>query len=59
MPGDIDINAGVVLDGVSAQVVGMQILDEIIAVASGKRSKSEAQGVGEEEFAPWILGATM
>jgi altronate hydrolase len=59
MPGDIDINAGVVLDGVSAQVVGMQILDEIIAVASGKRSKSEALGVGEEEFAPWILGATV
>jgi altronate hydrolase len=56
---DMDINAGVVLDGVSPHEVGMQILDEIIAVASGKQSKSEAQGVGEEEFAPWILGATM
>ncbi len=56
---DMDINAGVVLNGVSAQVVGMQILDEIIAVASGKQSKSEAQGIGDEEFAPWILGATM
>ncbi len=31
---------------------GMQILDEVIAVASGKQSKSEAQGIGEEEFAP-------
>lgn len=57
--GDMDINAGVVLDGVSIQEVGMQILDEVIAVASGKKSKSEAQGIGEEEFAPWILGATM
>ncbi|MBA2680121.1 MAG: altronate hydrolase, partial [Ktedonobacteraceae bacterium] len=37
----------------------MQILDEIITVASGKQSKSEAQGIGDEEFAPWILGATM
>jgi altronate hydrolase len=59
MERDMDINAGVVLDGTSTQQVGMQILEEVIAVASGKQSKSEAQGVGEEEFAPWILGATM
>ncbi|MDQ2885629.1 MAG: altronate dehydratase family protein [Chloroflexota bacterium] len=59
MKSDMDINAGVVLDGVSIQEVGMQILDEVIAVASGRQSKSEAQGIGEEEFAPWILGATM
>ena len=59
MTNDMDINAGVVLDGVSLQEVGRQILEEVIAVASGKQSKSEAQGVGEEEFAPWIIGATM
>ncbi len=59
MVSDMDINAGVVLNGVSAQEVGMQILEEVIAVASGKQSKSEAQGIGEEEFSPWILGATM
>jgi len=56
---DMDINAGVVLNGVSTQEVGMRILEEVIAVASGKKSKSEAQDIGEEEFAPWILGATM
>ncbi|GCE22905.1 hypothetical protein KDK_67050 [Dictyobacter kobayashii] len=59
MPDDMDIDAGVVLDGVSTEEVGRRILDEVIAVASGKQSKSEAQGLGEEEFAPWILGATM
>ncbi len=59
MPDDMDINAGVVLQGVSTQEVGSQILEEMIAVASGKKSKSEAQGTGEEEFSPWILGATM
>jgi altronate hydrolase len=59
MVSDMDINAGVVLNGTSAQEVGMQILEEVIAVASGKQSKSEAQGIGEEEFSPWILGATM
>ena len=30
-----------------------------IAVASGKRTKSELSGVGEEEFAPWIIGPVM
>ncbi|GLV54770.1 galactarate dehydratase [Dictyobacter sp. S3.2.2.5] len=59
MPDDIDIDAGVVLDGVSLEEVGRRILDEVIAVASGRPSKSEAQDLGEEEFAPWILGATM
>jgi altronate hydrolase len=59
MVNDMDIDAGVVLNGVSAQEVGRRILEEVIAVASGKQSKSEAQGIGEEEFAPWILGATM
>ncbi|HLG61060.1 MAG TPA: altronate dehydratase family protein [Ktedonosporobacter sp.] len=59
MQQDMDINAGVVLDGVSAQSVGMQILEEVIAVASGKKSKSEEQDIGEEEFSPWILGATI
>jgi altronate hydrolase len=59
MSADMDVNAGVVLDGVSTQEIGRQILEEVIAVASGKQSKSEAQGLGEEEFCPWILGATM
>ena len=59
MPGDIDVNAGVVLDGISTQTVGAAILERIIEVASGRASLSEAQGVGEEEFCPWILGATM
>jgi altronate hydrolase len=61
MRNDMDLNAGVILDGegVSAEEIGRQILEEVIAVASGKKSKSEAQDIGEEEFAPWILGATM
>ncbi|WP_422877892.1 UxaA family hydrolase [Ktedonosporobacter rubrisoli] len=59
MRNDMDINAGVILDGTSIQEVGRQILEEVIAVASGKQSKSEAQGIGEEEFSPWILGATV
>ena len=38
---------------------GAEIVDRIIAVASGEQSKSEAQGVGEEEFNPWIIGAML
>ncbi len=56
---DMDINAGRVLDGVPLAEVGREIFDEIIAVASGKQSKSEADGLGEEEYNPWILGATL
>ena len=38
---------------------GREILDEVIAVASGKKSKSEALGLGDNEFVPWQIGAMM
>ena len=50
---------GVVLDGTPVQEVGRAIFDEVLAVASGKRTKSEAQGLGDEEFAPWMLGPVL
>jgi altronate hydrolase len=56
---DMDINCGVILEGTPLPVVGRQIFEEIVAVASGKRTKSELSGVGEEEFAPWIIGPVM
>ena len=56
---DMDINAGRMLDGITLDQLGQEILDEIIAVASGKQSKSELAGVGAEEFNPWILGAIL
>jgi altronate hydrolase len=59
MTDDMDINAGVILDGTPVEAVGKQIFEEILAVASGKKTKSEAAGVGEEEFAPWAIGPTL
>ncbi|PYN93051.1 MAG: galactonate dehydratase [Candidatus Rokuibacteriota bacterium] len=59
MEEDMDVNCGVILEGTPLPVVGRQIFEEIIQVASGKRSKSELSGVGEEEFAPWIIGPVM
>lgn len=59
MRGDMDINAGRILEGASVEEVGREIFETMIAVASGTPSLSEAQGIGEEEFNPWILGATL
>ena len=52
MVADMDINAGVVLDGTPVEVVGKTIFNAILATASGEKTKSELLGVGEEEFAP-------
>jgi altronate hydrolase len=57
---DMDINCGDILDGgLTVQESGEQIFRLIIETASGRRSKSEEHGFGEDEFAPWILGPTM
>ncbi len=59
MVDDMDINCGDILDGVSVEEKGREILEEILAVASGKRTKSEALGYGDNEFVPWQIGAVM
>jgi altronate hydrolase len=59
MTDDMDINAGTILDGTeTVEQVGMRIFDKIIAVSGGEKTKSELAGIGDEEFAPWILGPT-
>jgi altronate hydrolase len=59
MEEDMDINCGVILDGTPLGAVGRQIFEEVLAVASGKRTQSELGGVGEEEFAPWLIGPVL
>jgi len=60
MTEDMDINAGTMLsDGVSLEGKGREIYDLLLRVASGEQSKSEAQGLGNFEFVPWQIGATM
>jgi len=59
MQDDMDIDCGVILDGTPLETVGRQIFEEVVAIASGKKTKSEAQGIGDEEFAPWIIGPVM
>jgi altronate hydrolase len=57
---DMDINCGTVIDGTETiQQAGERFFQLILETASGKQSKSEAFGYGDDEFAPWTLGATM
>ncbi len=59
MKDDMDINAGPVLTGTPVEEVGHQIFEEVLAVAGGKKTKSEINDVGEEEFATWSIGPTL
>jgi altronate hydrolase len=57
---DMDINCGTVVDGKeSIAEAGARFFDLVLRTASGEKSKSEQWGYGEDEFAPWMLGATM
>ena len=56
---DMDLDAGTILAGRPLEEVGREIFEEIIAVASGKHTKSEEHGIGQEEFVPWQIGPTL
>ena len=56
---DMDVNCGTIIDGLETlDTAGQQIFDRILAIASGEMSKSESQGIGADEFAPWPIGVT-
>jgi altronate hydrolase len=59
MVDDMDLNAGTVLEGEPIEAAGKRIFDLILDVASGHLTKSERQGVGEEEFDPWQVGPVL
>jgi altronate hydrolase len=60
MADDMDINCGTVLDGTrTLDEVGAEVFDAILDVVSGRRTRSEELGYGDEEFTPWQLGAVM
>ncbi|HEY4943239.1 MAG TPA: altronate dehydratase family protein [Rhizomicrobium sp.] len=60
MKDDIDIDCGTIVSGASTvEQKGAEILDTLLAVASGRQSKSEELGYGGVEFVPWQIGAVM
>ena len=60
MTDDMDINCGTIVDGEETiQDNGRRIFELILRTASGHKTKSEALGIGDDEFEPWKIGATM
>jgi len=60
MRDDMDVNCGDIVDGgVPVRAKGEEILETILKVASGEKSKSEALGLGDNEFVPWQVGCVM
>ena len=57
MEQDMDMDCGTVISGKKTiEEMGEDIFRELLAVASGKKTKSELLGVGSDEFQPWNLG---
>ena len=60
LSGDMDINCGTIADGeATVAELGELIFEEILETASGKRTKSEGLGFGDNEFIPWTIGAVL
>ena len=57
MDEDMDVDASPVLTGTPMAEVGREIFERMLTVASGEKSKSEALGIGDNEFVPWAVGA--
>lgn len=58
MPDIIDVNTGHVISGEkSIQQMGEEILEQVIAVASGEMTK--AQQLGQDDFIPWKRGVSL
>jgi altronate hydrolase len=57
---DMDIDAGTIVSrGDSVAMVGERIYRRLLEVASGSPTLSEEHGLGDHEFVPWQIGATM
>jgi altronate hydrolase len=60
MKDDMDLNCGSILDGETGlEEMGERIFSLLLETASGRKTKSERHGFGEDEFAPWQIGCVM
>ncbi|GAA0554076.1 altronate hydrolase [Rhizomicrobium palustre] len=60
MPDDMDVDCGTIALGqTTVEEKGAEIVDYMLSVASGQKSKSEELGYGDMEFVPWHIGAVM
>jgi len=57
---DMDINCGHIVDGkATIDEMGEEIFRLILETASGKKTRSELLGFGDNEFVPWQIGPVM
>ena len=57
MSDDVDIDCGRIASGESTLAqVGEEVFAAMLATAAGQRSCSEQNGLGDEEFVPWVTG---
>ncbi len=57
---DMDVNCGLIVDGeITVQDMGEAIFRLILETASGKQTRSEFLGFGDNEFVPWQIGPVM
>jgi altronate hydrolase len=57
---DIDLDCGTIVDGLeSVDDCGERMFRLMLETASGRLTKSERHGYGQNEFVPWQLGAVM
>jgi len=60
MEEDMDLDCGTIATGVETiPALGRRIFEALISTASGEPTKSEEFGYGDNEFAPWRLGAVL
>jgi altronate hydrolase len=59
MQSDMDFNAGTALAGVPIESLGRQLFDLILETASGRKTSSERQNMGDDEFVPWTVGPVL
>jgi altronate hydrolase len=60
LSGDMDINCGIIAEGKSTvDAMGAVIFQNILDTASGKKTKSELLGFGDNEFSPWQCGVVV
>ena len=59
MGDDMDFNAGRIIEGESWEHAA-EVLEQVVAVASGQKTCNELNGLAEEnEFVPWLPDAVL
>jgi altronate hydrolase len=59
MGDDMDFNAGRIIEGEPWERVTDELVEQVIAVASGQKTRNEQNGLAENEFIPWLPDAVL